>query len=148
MLKFYRVLAVALGTFLFSLPAGGLAAAEQPLAFDGAWVRALPPGMGMTAGFGTLVNSGEEPLEITAFSSRQFAEVSLHRTETVDGVSRMREVPALRIEAGEVVELAPGGYHLMLMKPAVPLEAGQTVTLRFTTAEGRDFQFEVPVERR
>jgi copper(I)-binding protein len=148
MLKFYRVLACVLGVILCSLGAGGLAAGEQTLAFDGAWVRALPPGMGMTAGFGTLVNSAGEPLEITAFSSPQFAEVSLHRTETVDGVSRMREVPTLRVEAGAAVELAPGGYHLMLMKPTGPLAAGQTVTVRMTAADGRDFQFEVPVERR
>jgi copper(I)-binding protein len=148
MLKFYRVLAVALGTFLFSLPADGLAAAEQPLTFDGAWVRALPPGIGMTAGFGMLINSGAESIEITAFSSPQFAEVSLHRTEIVDGVSHMREVPTLRVEAGASVELAPGGYHLMLMKPAAALAPGQSVTVRMTAADGRDFEFAVPVERR
>jgi copper(I)-binding protein len=148
MLKFYRVLAGAFATILLWLAAGGLAAGEHELAFNGAWVRALPPGMGMTAGFGTLVNSGGEPLEITAFSSPQFADVSLHRTETVDGVSRMREGPTLRVEGGAAVELAPGGYHLMLMKPAAPLEAGQTVTVLVTTADGREFRFEVPVERR
>jgi copper(I)-binding protein len=148
MLKFYRVLACGLGLILCALGAGGLPAGERALAFDGAWVRALPPGMGMTAGFGSLVNSGDEPLELTAFSSPQFAAVSLHRTETVDGVSRMREVPTLRVEAGAAVELAPGGYHLMLMKPTGALATGQAVTVRMTTADGRDFHFEVPVERR
>jgi copper(I)-binding protein len=93
MLKFYRVLAAVLATILCSLTASGMVAGEYTLDFDKAWVRALPPGMGMTAGFGTLINSGAEPIEITAFSSPQFAEVSLHRTEIVDGVSRMREVP-------------------------------------------------------
>lgn len=152
MLKFYRVLACRLGVILCWLAAGGLvgglAAGERSLAFDGAWVRALPPGMGMTAGFGTLVNSGDEPLEITAFTSPQFAEVSLHRTETVDGVSRMREVPTLRVEADASVQLAPGGYHLMLMQPTGPLATGQTVTVRMATADGGDFEFQVPVERR
>jgi hypothetical protein len=148
MLRFYRELAGRFGVILCWLAAGGLAAGEHPLAFDSAWVRALPPGMSMTAGFGTLLNSGGEPVEITAFSSPQFAAVSLHRTETVDGVSRMREVAVLRIEAGAAVELAPGGYHLMLMKPSIPLVTGQTVTVRMTTADGLDFQFEVAVERR
>jgi periplasmic copper chaperone A len=148
MLKFYRVSAARVATIMFCLVVGGLAAADPLLVFDAAWVRALPPGMGMTAGFGRLVNSGTEPLEITSFSSPQFADVSLHRTETVDGMSRMREVPALRLEAGAAVELAPGGYHLMLMKPLVPLATGQTVTVRMTATDGSDFQFEVPVERR
>jgi copper(I)-binding protein len=148
MLKFYRVLACGLGVILCSLGAGGLAAGEHALAFDGAWIRALPPGMHMTAGFGTIGNPGSEAIEITAFSSPQFGEVSLHLSETVDGVSRMREVPSIRVEAGTAVELAPGGYHLMLIKPSAPLATGQAVTVRMTAADGRVFQFEVPVERR
>jgi hypothetical protein len=104
--------------------------------------------MHMTAGFGKISNPGSEAIEITAFSSPQFTVVSLHRTETVDGVSRMRAVPSIRVEAGAAVELAPGGYHLMLMKPSAPVATGQAVTVRMTTADGRDFQFEVPVERR
>lgn len=148
MLKFYRLLACGLGVILCSLGAGGLAAGEHALAFDGAWIRALPPGMHMTAGFGKISNPGSEAIEITAFSSPQFTVVSLHRTETVDGVSRMRAVPSIRVEAGAAVELAPGGYHLMLMKPSAPVATGQAVTVRMTTADGRDFQFEVPVERR
>jgi copper(I)-binding protein len=60
----------------------------------------------------------------------------------------MREVPALRIEAGAAVELAPGGLHLMLMRPSGPLSPKQAVSVRMTAADGREFQFEVPVERR
>jgi copper(I)-binding protein len=60
----------------------------------------------------------------------------------------MREVPSLRVEAGASVELKPGGYHLMLMRPVAPLQAGQSVNLVMTAADGREFSFEVPVERR
>ncbi|MGK2925662.1 MAG: copper chaperone PCu(A)C [Lysobacterales bacterium] len=152
MLKFFRLLAGSLVVRVFASVAcwgaAGPAAADPQLAFDAAWVRALPPGMHMTAGFGTISNPGNEAIELTAFSSPQFADVSLHRSETVDGVSRMREVPALRVEAGASVELKPGGYHLMLMKPAAPLQAGQAVNLILTAADGREFRFEVPVERR
>lgn len=125
-----------------------LAAGEQDLRFADAWIRAVPPGMGMTAGFGTLRNDGSGDIELTAFSSPAFGDVSLHRTEEVDGVSRMRGVPSLTVPAGAAVELAPGGYHLMLMKPLHPLEAGQSVTLQMTTKDGRAFRFDVPVERR
>ena len=125
-----------------------LAAGEQQLRFADAWVRAVPPGMGMTAGFGTIRNEGPDDIELTAFSSPEFGEVSLHRTEEVDGVSRMRDVPSLTVPSGAAVELAPGGYHLMLMKPLHKLEAGQPATLRMTAEDGRVFTFEVPVERR
>jgi len=113
-----------------------------------AWIRALPTGSGMTAGFGTLHNPGPTAIQIVSFSSPSFGEVSLHRTEMVDGVSRMREVPVLSIDADSRIVLAPGGYHLMLMMPAGDIQPGHTVTLEMATADGRSFRFAVPVERR
>ncbi len=135
---------------LVALWAGGAvpSRADDLLRFEGAWIRALPPGMGMTAGFGTFSNFDAESIDLTEFSSPEFADVSLHRSETVDGLSRMIEVPILHIEAGASVELAPGGYHLMLMKPAVPVADGAIVTLIARTADGREYRFEIPVVRR
>jgi len=125
-----------------------LFAEEAELVFDGAWVRAMPPGMKMTAGFGTLRNAGSEPIEIRVFSSAEFGKVSLHRTEIVDGMSRMREVPSVQLAPGASVDLEPGGYHLMLMMPNGPLEPGQAVSVEMTASDGRVFRFSVPVERR
>jgi len=115
---------------------------------SGAWIRALPTGSGMTAGFGTFYNPGQTAIQIVSFSSPSFGEISLHRTEWVDGVSRMREVPELSIGADSRIVLEPGGYHLMLMMPKGEIQPGHTVTLEMTTADGRNFSFVVPVERR
>lgn len=104
--------------------------------------------MKMTAGFGVLRNSQQKPIEITAFSSPSFSDVSLHRTELVDGVSKMREVPALKLAAGESIVLEPGGYHLMLMMPSGEIQPGGVVTIEMTAADGLSFRFDVPVERR
>ena len=141
----YRV-----STFLLMvLLASCTPAPEGPeLTFDAAWVRAAPPGHGMTAGFGTLTNHGPDAIELVGFGSPTWADVSLHRTELVDGVSRMREVESLTVPADGSVELAPGGYHLMLMMPAGPAVPGDKVTVTMTTADGRTFLHEVPVERR
>lgn len=113
-----------------------------------AWIRALPPGSGMTAGFGTIHNPGQAAIQIVSFSSPSFGEVSLHRTEIVDGVSKMREVPLLSIDADSRIILEPGGYHLMLMTPVGEIQPGHSVTLEMATADGRSFRFAVPVERR
>lgn len=124
-------------------------APEGPsLTFESAWIRAMPPGMKMTAGFGKLENHGQELIELATFASPSFGDVSLHRTERVDGLSKMREVPILEIPPGGTVELAPGGYHLMLMMPVEPLEAGRVVTVQMSTASGQSFSFEAVVERR
>jgi copper(I)-binding protein len=118
------------------------------LSFEEAWVRMLPPGMKMTAGFGVLHNDGGESIELVAFSSPQFADVSLHRTERVDGLSTMREVETLELEPGATVNLEPGGYHLMLMMPSATLMEGDRVVLSAEASDGRVFQFEARLERR
>jgi hypothetical protein len=143
MKKCFRLL---LMTSIVSL--ANIAYAEQDLAFEAAWVRALPPGMKMTAGFGLLRNDSAEAIELSGFTSPQFGDVSLHRTELVDGVSRMREVPSLNLAPGESLALEPGGYHLMLMMPVAPIALGERVTLDISADDGRLFRFELPVERR
>lgn len=144
----HHFLRLRLSALLLLMLSGGLPAGEAGLTFDEAWIRALPPGMGMTAGFGRLGNAGTEAAEIVGFSSPAFGDVSLHRTEQVDGVSRMREVGSVTLVPGEILELAPGGYHLMLMAPRSPLVPGTFVVIEFAIADGRSQQFEVPVERR
>lgn len=44
----------------------------------------------------------------------------------------MRPVNRLDIPAGESVTLAPGGYHIMLLGLASPLEAGSTIEIVLT----------------
>ena len=48
----------------------------------------------------------------------------------------MQEVDSVVIDAGGSVDLMPGGYHIMLMEIAAPLELGAKfeVTLTFATA--------------
>jgi len=100
----------------------------------------------MTAGFGKLINRSDSELQIAAYTSPQFGDVSLHQTVTENGVSRMQAVEGLSLPAGSDLELAPGGYHLMLMRP---LQAdAANVQLHIDLADGQRFSFELPVERR
>lgn len=61
------------------------------------------------------------------------------------GAMVMQEVDRIDIPAGESVELKPGGYHVMLLELAAPLEVGSTftVTLTFENAGERDVTVEV-----
>ena len=107
----------------------------DPVVTDG-WVRLPPVSMPMLAGFGRIENDCAEPLEIIGASSPAFAEVSLHRSSIVDGVSRMRAVPELRIASDSSAVLEPGGLHLMLMQPREPLQAGGAVMVEFALKDG------------
>ena len=73
---------------------------------------------------------------IVAASSDSFASVEFHQTVTQDGMMRMERMPHLQIKAGETVQLAPGGLHLMLMQPATPTKPGELRYIEIEFADG------------
>ncbi|WP_165165117.1 copper chaperone PCu(A)C [Corynebacterium qintianiae] len=111
-------------------------AGSNTLEFDNAVVRAKEAGadMPMTAIFGTLRNPTDEDVTVTGFSSSLGdARYEIHKTE--DG--KMSPVEGgLTIPAGEAVELAPGGFHLMVLDFPAEIPAGDTVDLTLETDKG------------
>lgn len=96
----------------------------------------LADAMSMMAGYGRIDNQCRRPLDIVSASSPAFGGVSIHETRVVDGISRMRPVPTLTVAAGDAAVLAPGGLHLMLMRPQVALQPGDTVEIEFGLEDG------------
>ncbi len=115
------------------------------LTIDDAWARASMAGMKMGAGYLTVTNGGAADDELLAVTTPAAGEVQIHRSQTQDGVMRMREVGATSIPAGQRIRFLPGGLHLMFMGLKAPLEAGQTVpvTLQFREAGEVTVSFEV-----
>ncbi len=107
-----------------------------PRVKDG-WIRLLPGGMPMQAGFGRIENRCAMPATIVSASSPAYASVELHESKRVDGVHRMREVPELRIAPDGAAVLQPGGLHLMLIRPNATLKPGSRVAIEFTLKDGR-----------
>jgi copper(I)-binding protein len=57
----------------------------------------------------------------------------LHQTAVSGGdVMTMQQVEAIELPAGEAVPLEPGGYHVMLLELAEPLDTGATFDLTLT----------------
>ncbi len=92
--------------------------------------------MMVMAGFGRIENRCPRPLDIVSARSQSFAEVSIHETRVVDGISRMRPVPTLTIGPDDAAVFAPGGMHLMLMQPSVALQPGDNVEIEFGLEDG------------
>ena len=111
------------------------------------WIRLTPVKMPMMAGFGRIENACPMPVTVVGASSPSFADVSLHETRVVDGVSRMREVPELRIAPDSSATLKPGGLHLMLMQPGAPLKEGSQVVVEFALKDGSVLRGELEVRR-
>lgn len=126
---------------------GGGDTVDQPAAeclpqVQDGWVRLGPAQMPMAAGFAVIENGCQTPVRIVAASSPAFADVSLHETRIVDGVSRMRALPVLPLAPGASAVLEPGGKHLMLMHPYEPLQAGGRLVVEFELQDGRKLRGE------
>jgi copper(I)-binding protein len=52
--------------------------------------------------------------------------------ESMAGAMTMKPVDGIDLPAGEPVQLKPGGYHVMLLDLAQPLEAGQQIEVTLT----------------
>lgn len=68
--------------------------------------------------------------------------------DTMAPTMEMRPVDSIALPAGEMVSMKPGGYHVMLLELAKPLEIGQTftLTLTFEKAGTRDVEVTVAEE--
>lgn len=100
-----------------------------------AWIRVLPgtlPG----GAYVTLKNDSDQPVALTGASSKAYAQVMLHHSSTQGGVSRMTMVDSLPVPAHGTAMLTPGGYHLMLMHPAVPVKPGTAVPVVLKFSDG------------
>ena len=107
-----------------------------PVVRDG-WIRLVPGGMPMQAGFGRIENRCAMPATIIGARSASHGSAELHETRIVEGMSRMRAVPELRIAPDAAAVLKPGGLHLMLMDPRAPLKPGTKVAVEFPLQDGR-----------
>jgi len=123
------------------------AAKAACLSMEGGWIRMPPAPRPMLAGFGRIANRCKDAQELVAVRSPRFGEVSLHETNMVDGVSRMREIERLPIAAGGQAVLQPGGLHLMLMQPDAALAEGERVPLMLVLADGHEIPATLTVSK-
>lgn len=119
-----------------ALAAAGAVAQAPSLTVTGAWSRATPPGTTVGAAYLVVDNRAKRSDRLLSVSSPRAKKVEVHATvHDVDAV-RMKRVDPLHVGAGERLELAPGGTHLMLMGLDAPLREGEQVplVLRFEVA--------------
>ena len=127
-------------------------ATDESIAFgdvvtiEDAWVKAADEGM--SASFGTLVNSGDADVTVVSVSSDASSMLELHETvENEAGEMVMREIDGgFVIPAGEDFVLEPGGNHIMLMDLTEPLRAGDEATFTLTFSDDSSYEFTAPVK--
>ncbi len=112
------------------------------------WVRAMPPGVAMTAGYMVLTNRVNEQLTISGVSTSAARHAEIHHTELKQGLSSMRESGDIVLEPGQGLELRPGGTHLMLMGIADRLAEGDMIEVVIQFADDTQQTVGMPVLRK
>lgn len=92
-----------------------------------------------------IVNDTDADDTLLAVSSPE-ADASIHRSTTsTDGLASMDHITELPIPAGETIEFAPGGLHVMLDEPDRDLEIGDEVQLVLTFERAGEQRLTIPV---
>lgn len=148
-LKTASMLAVSLAIFAGVLASVVLGAgAMEAIATSDVQVRATAPGMMATGGYLTIHNHSDEDDRLVGVAADFAAKVEIHSMEHANGVMKMRPLPeGIAIPAGDMVELAPGGLHLMLMGLKQTLQAGQMLEVELTFASGLTLRLPAHVKR-
>ena len=120
--------------------------AGETVTIEDAWVKSAEEGM--SAGFGALVNSGDDDVTVVSVTSEASNMLELHETvENEAGEMVMREKDGgFVIPAGGTLDLEPGGNHIMMMDLAGPLTAGSDVTFTLTFSDDSTYEYTAPVK--
>jgi copper(I)-binding protein len=108
--------------------------------------RPAPLAGGTGAAYMMIVNPTDTADRMVAVSSPVAKVGEMH--ETVDDAGVMRMIPqpdGFEIPAKSMVELKPGGKHIMLIDLVAPLEVGQEFELTLTFEQAGEMTFTVPV---
>lgn len=113
----------------------GLTITRSPLTLANGWAKAARTGM--TAGFGMIANPSAKAITVIGGFTSAARAVQLHEVVDEDGAMVMQQkAGGLVIPAGGMLELKPGGNHLMLMGLTRAINAGDLVPVTLITADG------------
>jgi hypothetical protein len=115
------------------------------LTFTGGFLRASPGTAVPGAGFVTIINRGAAD-RLVSFASPLCARPELHTHLADNGMMMMRRVAAIDIPADSVVELKPGGLHLMLIGLFAPLKQGTAADITLIFEQAGPVTLHLPVK--
>jgi copper(I)-binding protein len=131
------------------LATGCTRSTSAPITVRDAWARASP-GMSETGGvFMTIENQTTTADALVGATTTVCTEVELHESVLEGDVMKMRPVEGGRIElpAGQVVELKPGGLHIMLIGLQQKLAPGEAFVLTLEFEQAGQIDIEVAVQQ-
>lgn len=137
-----------------------IAAKQEGITIEKQWARTSPMATDMGAAYMELTSPVDDVLTDVSVDASVAGMTQIHETVMEDEMSEssemssgttaapammMQEVDEIALPAGEKVSLAPGGYHVMLMKLVAPLKVGTEIVVTLTFKNAGDVTVTVPV---
>lgn len=138
-----------------------VAAKQEGVTIEKQWARTSPMATDMGAIYMNITSPVDDALTDVAVDATVAGMAQIHETVMAEGsmsdstemgsgttaapAMTMQEVEEVALPAGEAVSLAPGGYHIMLMKLAAPLKVGTEISVTLTFKNAGEVQVTVPV---
>lgn len=123
----FAMLLIAFTTATTAQPTGKLP--PLPKVFD-VWVKTTIPGSTVSAAYMHIKSA--TPMKLVKVESPAAGIVEIHDMKMNAGVMEMNALDVVDIAANTLVELKPGGMHVMLMKVKKPINKGDKVPLKLT----------------
>jgi periplasmic copper chaperone A len=139
-------LSAAIALTLCAILASAAGASASDLMVSAAYARAsATPVAKSGAAYLTIMNHGAAPDRLLAILTPVARSAQLHRTVAVGEVMKMEAVDGLDIPAGAMIEMAPGGLHVMLMGLSAPLTEGAKIDAVLVFEKAGEVKVQIPI---
>ena len=101
--------------------------AHAEVTVQGPWVRATVAQQKVTGAFMAITSTVDA--HVVGITSPVADRVEIHEMKMNNETMTMRAIPSLPLDAGKTVQLAPGGFHIMLFGLHQQVKAGDSVPL-------------------
>ena len=143
--RFLAFAALAALLFISPVQAADSVVHAGDIAISGQWARATIGNLKNTAAYFKMTNKGAAADHLLSVSSSAAKMVHLHKSVEEGGIAKMLPVKSIAIPAGGSAELAPGGYHVMVMGLSKSLKPGDMLPVTLTFEKAGKVTLELPV---
>jgi hypothetical protein len=103
------------------------------------WIRETVGNSKVTAAYGKIINNSDQTVYITKVESKAAKIVDIHKTVVEKDIASMIHINKLAIPSKDMVELKPGGVHLMLIEIKNKITKGDEISFDFFLEDGSMF---------
>jgi periplasmic copper chaperone A len=113
--------------------AGFAVFAHADLKVSNAWVKPTVPGQPVAGAYMALAS--DKDMDVIEVLTPVAGKAEIHSMSMDGNIMRMKKLDRLQLKPGKVVELKPGGFHIMLMELNHQIKAGEVVPIRLVTQD-------------